>query len=443
MIRRNQYLNQLIEAKQNGFPKVITGVRRCGKSYLLKHIYHDYLVSQGVEEEQIITLELDDANNAKYRNPILLSSYIKDQVADQDEIFYVFIDEIQLVAKIINPAFTNGKIVPAKKEEENTLSFVDVVLGLSRLPNVDLYVTGSNSKFLSKDVVTEFRDKATNIHLHPLSFREYFEYAGGDKYAAFYDFLRYGGMPLAALKKKAEAKEAYLKELFSATYLRDIIEHNAFRKSETLDEICDIVSYHSGQLLNSQKIANIFESRKKEKLGKETIDTYLDAFEDAYLISEAKRSDVKGNASIGASRKYYFCDTGLRNARLDFASPDFGQMVETLVYNELQIAGYNVKVGNFYQVEKDREGKSVLKTYEIDFVASKGSEKLYLQITDNIDSESTRERELRPFDLIGTSDKRYLLINRPISPMRLQNGVILTGVVDFILGLSDRGTLRE
>ncbi len=436
MIKRNRYLNQLIEAKQNGFPKVITGVRRCGKSYLLKHIYHDYLVSQGVEEEQIIILELDDANNAEYRNPIALNSYIKAKVADRDEFFYVIIDEVQLVAKIINPAFTDGKIVVAKKEEENTISFVDVVLGLSRLPNVDLYVTGSNSKFLSKDVVTEFRDKATNIHLHPLSFEEYFGYVGGDKYAAFYEFLRYGGMPLAALKKKGEAKEAYLKELFTTTYIRDIIEHNDFRRSETLDEICDIVSYYSGELLNSQKIANIFESRKREKLGKETIDRYLDAFEDAYLISEAKRSDVKGNATIGASRKYYFCDTGLRNARLDFSSPDFGQMIETLVYNELLIAGYSVKVGNFRQSEKDKEGKSVLKTYEIDFVASKGSEKLYLQVTDNIDAESTRERELRPFDFIETSDKKYLLINRPISPMRLQNGITLIGVIDFILNLS-------
>jgi uncharacterized protein len=443
MIKRNQYLNQLIEAKQNGFPKVITGVRRCGKSYLLKHIYHDYLVSQGVEEEQIVILELDDVNNADYRNPMLLSAYIKEKAAKEDETFYVFIDEIQLVSRIINPAFTSGKIVPAKKEEENVISFVDVVLGLSRLPNVDLYVTGSNSKFLSKDVVTEFRDKATNIHLHPLSFREYYEYAGGEKYEAFYEFLRYGGMPLAVLKKKAEAKEAYLKELFAATYLRDIIEHNAFRKSGALDEICDIVSYHSGQLLNSQKIASIFESRKKEKLGKETIDAYLDAFIDTYLISEAKRIDVKGNASIGASRKYYFCDTGLRNARLDFSSPDFGQMVETFVYNELLIAGYSVKVGNFRQIEKDKEGKSVLKTYEIDFVASKGNEKIYLQVSDNIDSESTRERKLRPFDLIKTLDKKYLLINRPISPMRLQNGVILAGVVDFILGLGDQRPLQE
>lgn len=308
-------------------------------------------------------------------------------------------------------------------------------MGLSRLKNVDLYVTGSNSKLLSKDVVTEFRDKATNIHLHPLSFKEYFDHVGGDKYAAFYDFMKYGGMPLSVLKTTGEQKETYLKELFKTTYIKDIIEHNSFRKSESLDEICDIISSYSGQLLNSQKIANIFASRKKEKLGKETIDKHLNAFEDAYLISEAKRRDIKGGATIGATKKYYFCDTGLRNARLDFSSPDFRQMIETIVYNELLIAGYNVQVGTFHQVEKDENGKSIVKTYEVDFVASKGIDRYYLQITDNIDKEATRNREINPFRLIKNSDRKYLLVNRPISQMRLEDGVILCGVVDFILDL--------
>lgn len=435
MIQRNLYLNKLIDSKQNGFPKVITGVRRCGKSYLLKNIYHDYLISCGIEESQIILLELDIAENSKYRNPMELNSYIKDKTKNLDVFYYVFLDEIQLVSKIINPAFTDGKIILAKDGDENTVSFVDVVLGLSRLKNVDLYVTGSNSKLLSKDIVTEFRDKATNIHLYPLSFKEYFEYIGGDKYTAFYDFMRFGGMPLAVLKKSNEQKESYLKELFKTTYIKDIIEHNSFRKSESLDEICDIISYYSGQLLNSQKVANIFESRKKEKIGKEAIDKYLNAFEDAYLISEVKRSNIKGGALIGATKKYYFCDTGLRNARLDFSSPDFGQMVETIVYNELLIAGYNVKVGTFNQVEKDKNGKSVVKTYEVDFVASKGIDKCYLQITDNIESESIRNRELNPFGLIRNSDRKYLLVNKPISKMRLEDGVILCGIVDFILNL--------
>ncbi len=435
MIKRDLYLNKLIDSKQNGFPKVITGVRRCGKSYLLKNIYHDYLISCGVQESQIILLELDAIENFKYRNPIELNSYIKDKTKNLNVFYYVFLDEIQLVSKIINPAFTNGKIILAKDGDENTISFVDVVLGLSRLKNVDLYVTGSNSKLLSKDIVTEFRDKATNIHLHPLSFKEYFGYVGGDKYAAFYDFMRYGGMPLSVLKATGEEKESYLKELFNTTYIKDIVEHNSFRKSESLDEICDIISYYSGQLLNSQKVANIFESRKKEKIGKETIDKYLNAFEDAYLISEVKRANIKGGNLIGATKKYYFCDTGLRNARLDFASPDFGQMIETIVYNELLVAGYNVQVGTFNQVEKDKNGKSVVKTYEVDFVASKGINKYYLQITDNIDKELTRNREINPFNLIRDANRKYLLVNRPISKMRMEDGVILCGVVDFILNL--------
>lgn len=435
MIKRDLYLNKLIDSKQNGFPKVITGVRRCGKSYLLKNIYHDYLISCGVQESQIILLELDAIENFNYRNPIELNSYIKDKTKNLNVFYYVFLDEIQLVSKIINPAFTNGKIILAKDGDENTISFVDVVLGLSRLKNVDLYVTGSNSKLLSKDIVTEFRDKATNIHLHPLSFKEYFGYVGGDKYAAFYDFMRYGGMPLSVLKATGEEKESYLKELFNTTYIKDIVEHNSFRKSESLDEICNIISYYSGQLLNSQKVANIFESRKKEKIGKETIDKYLNAFEDAYLISEVKRANIKGGNLIGATKKYYFCDTGLRNARLDFASPDFGQMIETIVYNELLVAGYNVQVGTFNQVEKDKNGKSVVKTYEVDFVASKGINKYYLQITDNIDKELTRNREINPFNLIRDANRKYLLVNRPISKMRMEDGVILCGVVDFILNL--------
>ncbi len=435
MIQRQHYLDELIESSKNGFPKVITGVRRCGKSYLLKNIYHDYLISHGVNESEIIQLELDDIHNREYRDPIKLTDYIEGQIKDKDKFYYVFIDEIQLVTKIINPAFTNGEIIVAKETDENTISFVDVVLGLSRLKNVDLYVTGSNSKLLSKDIVTEFRDKATNIHLYPLSFKEYFEYAGGDKYAAFYEYLRYGGMPLAVLKKEQAQKEIYLKGLFDTTYLKDIIEHNKFKKVESLDEICDIISFYSGQLLNSQRIVNIFESRKKEKICKETIDSYLDAFEDAYLISQVRRFNAKGGNSIGASRKYYFCDVGLRNARLGFSSPDFGRMVETVVYNELVLNGYNVEVGSFNQVEKDENDKSVMKTYEIDFIVRKGNDKFYLQITDNIDNEETKKRELKPFQLLKDSNPKYLLINRPISKMRLEDGTILDGVVDFLLNL--------
>ena len=435
MIKRDYYLNKLIKAKQDGYPKVITGIRRCGKSYLLKTIYHDYLISQGVKEEQIIALDLDDYHNTEYLNPFKLAAYIEDKVKDKSTFYYVFIDEIQMVMKVVNPVLTNGEIVLAKDGDENVVSFVEVVLGISRLKNVDLYVTGSNSKMLSKDVVTQFRDKATNIHLYPLSFKEYYEYVGGDKYTAFNQYRRYGGMPATVLKETKGEKEEYLKSLFNTTYLRDIIEHNHFRKSEALDEICDIISFYDGTLLNTQRIANIFESRKHEKICKESVEAYLDAFEDAYLISQAERYDVKGGNSIGATRKYYFTDLGLRNARVGFSSLDMGQLLENIVYNELIIRGYNVKVGSFNQVEKDKNGKSVMKTYEIDFLASKGLDYVYYQVTDNVDYHSTQERETAPFKFIRDSYRKVVLVNTPMSPMGLENGVVAIGVVDFLLNL--------
>ena len=435
MIRRDYYLNKLIKARQNGYPKVITGIRRSGKSYLLKTIYRDYLISQGIKEEQIVTIELDDYRNVEYLNPFKLAEYIEEKVKDKSTFYYVFIDEIQMVMKIINPALTDGKIVIAKEGDENVVSFVEVVLGISRLENVDLYVTGSNSKMLSKDVVTQFRDKATNIHLHPLSFKEYYGYVGGDQYAAFEKYRRYGGMPAAVLKETDEEREEYLKGLFDTTYIRDIIEHNHFRKGEALDEICNIVSFYDGALLNTQKISNIFQSRKHEKICKESVEAYLDAFEDAYLINKAERYDIKGGNSIGATRKYYFTDVGLRNARVGFSSLDKGQLLENIVYNELICNGYNVKVGSFNQVEKDKNGKSIMKTYEIDFLASKGMDYLYCQVADNVDYHSTQKRETAPFRFIRDSYRKIVLVNTPMEPMRLENGIVAINAIDFLLNL--------
>ena len=434
MIQREKYLNELINVMDNKMPKVITGIRRCGKSYLLKELFSNYLIQNGVSSDNIIIMELDDITNMEYRNPIKLTQYVKDRLTNSDN-YYVIIDEIQLVTSIINPEFTDGKIVLAKPEDENIITFVDVILGLSRIKNVDLYVTGSNSKLLSKDVVTEFRDKAINIHLQPLSFKEFYSYYQGDVYAAFYEYLIHGGMPLAVLEKEVAKKENYLKKLFTTTYLKDIIEHNHFRKSETLDELCNALSFSTGELLNTQRLANIILSRKKEKTDKLTIDNYLDSFIDAYLIYPAERYDVKGHHSIGATRKYYFSDTGLRNARVDFASLDMGKLIENVIYNELIYHGYNVKVGTFTQVEKNKNNESVAKNYEVDFYATKGIESMYIQVADNIDSLETRGRELRPYHLINDARKKIVIVNRPIQAMKLENGIILDGVVNFILNL--------
>ncbi|MBQ3922828.1 MAG: ATP-binding protein [Spirochaetales bacterium] len=433
MIRRDKYLQQMINAKHNGFPKVITGIRRCGKSYMLKEIFRQHLLESGVPQENIIILELDDVRNSKYRDPIILSDYIIDRCKGIDEC-YVFLDEIQSVTTIINPVFTDGKHIIASKDDEAVISFVDVVLGLSREPNIDLYVTGSNSKMLSSDVVTQFRDKATEIHISPLTFSEYYEYVKNDKQEALYEYMLHGGMPLAVLKNQAD-KENYLKELFRTTYFKDIIERNKIKKSGALDELCTILSTCTGELLNAEKIANTFVSQRKEKIDKNTVSDYIDYFIDAFIISEAKRYDLKGRKIINSTRKYYFADTGLRNARLDFMYSDEGQILENVIYNELIHNGYSVNVGTFDAVEKDSTGSSIRKNYEVDFMAVKDGETMYIQVTDNLNSESTAKREIRPFILLNDQIKKIIVVNKPIKTMKEQNGFTVVGIVDFLLSL--------
>ncbi|MCR5309426.1 MAG: ATP-binding protein [Bacilli bacterium] len=364
MIERPKYLRQLIDNKDNGFPKVITGIRRCGKSSLLKEIYRNYLLSIGVLKENIISIELDDINNVKYRDPFELNKYVLEK-CNTNSMHYVFIDEIQLVNTIINPVYTDGKHVIAKNGDEGAIGFVEVVLGLSRKKNIDLYVTGSNSKMLSSDIVTEFRDKAINIHLQPLSFEEFFNYKGGYKTEAFEEYLRYGGMPLAVLKNSEQEKKEYLTRLFETTYFKDILEHNNLNKSESLDELCTILSSECGHLINADKIANIYESNKKENIDKATVSKYINFFVDAFILNPVERYDLKGKNRIGALRKYYFIDNGLRNARLNFSSLDEGQMLENLVYNELIYNGYTVNVGVYDKVEKNKNGVSIKKVMRL------------------------------------------------------------------------------
>ncbi len=431
MIKRDKYLNQLLEVRNNGFPKIITGIRRCGKSFLLKEIYKEYLLSDNVAEKDIIIMELDDDRNIKYRDPLELGEYIRLQCTDPT-MHYVFLDEIQKVYPIINPNLTEGKHVPAGKTDLDTITFVDVILGLSREKNIDLYVTGSNSKMLSSDILTEFRDKATEIHLAPLSFEEYFNYVGGYETEAIYSYMQYGGMPLAVLKKDEEKKE-YLKGLFETTYFRDIIERNNLRRGEELDELCNIVSSATGELLNSEKISNTFHSVRKSKIDKQTIEKYIGYFIDAFIIREVRRYDIKGRKEIGALRKYYFSDTGLRNARLNFAFPDEGQMLENIVYNELCYNGYSVNVGSFDTVEKNKEGKSVRKTNEIDFYANKGIRAYYIQVTADISDENTRSREIRPYVLLNDQIQKIIVVNKPIRETRDDKGFTIIGIADFLL----------
>ena len=433
MIKRNKYLNQLISARDNGFPKVITGIRRCGKSYLLKEIYKGYLLEEGIAEEDILILELDDDRNIAYRDPIVLGDYVRQYCAEKKK-SYVFLDEIQKVYTIINPNLTEGKHVIAGKEDKEVITFVDVVLGLSREDNIDLYITGSNSKMLSTDIITEFRDKATNIALGPLSFEEYIGYVGISATEAIYEYMQFGGMPLAVLKADEEKKD-YLKGLFETTYFSDIIEHNNLKKSESLDELCNIISTSTGELLNAEKIANTYRSVKKEKIDKQTVEKYIGYFKDAFMIREAKRYDLKGRSEIGALRKYYFIDTGLRNARLNFAFPDEGQMLENIVYNELIYKGYSVSVGSFDTIEKNKEGNSIRKTNEVDFFATKGIKQYYIQVCTDISNPETRTREIRPYLLLNDEITKVVVINKPVKESLDENGFTIIGITEFLLKL--------
>ena len=431
MIERNVYLSKLISSKGNGFPKIITGVRRCGKSYLLKEIFKKHLLSEGVSEDNIIIVELDDLKNVKYRNPIELDKYIRNK-CNVNTINYVFIDEVQLVTTIVNPIFTNGEYVIAKEDDKDVISFVEVVLGLSREKYIDLYATGSNSKMLSSDVITEFRDKATNISLYPLSFEEFSNYKNSRSSDTIFEYMRYGGMPLAVLKDINDKKD-YLKGLFETTYFKDILEHNKLEKTEALDSLCNIISEGTGQLFNSQKIADTYKSVTKTSIDKDTVKKYIDYFVDAFILREATRYDVKGNNEIGALRKYFFIDNGLRNARLNFAYDDEGKMLENMVYNELLYNGYTVNVGTFEKYEKNKNGESVRKTYEIDFVAQRGIKKYYIQVASDISNAETKARELKPFFALKDSIQKIIVINKPLEESLDLNGFTVIGIADFLL----------
>lgn len=431
MINREKYITKLIDSKNNGFPKVITGIRRCGKSFLLTDIFYKYLLDSGVKEDCILIIDLDSDKNANFRNPVALGEYVREYCKEKKSC-YVILDEIQRVDSIINPAYTDGEIILAKQNDENILSFVDVILGLSKEKNIDLYVTGSNSKMLSSDIVTEFRDKATNIHLAPLSFEEFYEYVGGSKVEAIYDYMQTGGMPLAVLKKNDEKKE-YLKGLFNTTYFKDIIEHNNLKKSEALDELCNIMSTCIGEPINSKKISDTYKSVTKKKIDDETVTRYINYFVDAFIVNEVKRYDIKGRKEIGALRKYYFVDTGLRNARLDFVFPDEGQLIENTIYNELIYNDYSVNVGVYESVEKDENGKSIRKSYEVDFYAKKDNRLYYIQACSDISDVKTKNREVRPFNLLNDPIEKILVVNKPIHETRDEKGYTIIGLTDFLL----------
>ena len=425
MIERKKYLEKLISKKENGLVKVITGIRRCGKSYLLFNIYKDYLKSIGVEDECIICLALDDDENIKYRNPLELGKHIRSLTADESKTYYVFLDEIQKVVTIQNP-YIEGV--------EDKIGFVDVVLGLMKHDNIDVYVTGSNSKMLSSDILTEFRGRGDEIRVNPLSFVEFYNAFEGEKRNAWQEYYTYGGLPLVMTKKSHEEKAKYLQSLFDAIYISDIMDRNklVYEKS-VLDDILNIVSSSVGSLTNANKITNTFKSAKQMNIGAPTVNRYLDYFIDAFLLYKAERYDVKGRKYIGSPLKYYFSDVGLRNARLNFRQQEENHIMENIIYNELCGRDFSVDVGVVEYCYKDAEKKSKRTQLEIDFVANKGSKKYYIQSALTVADEEKREQEIRSLKRVGDSFKKIVVVKDNIIPWHDDDGILYIGIEQFLL----------
>ena len=422
-IKRDSYLKQLISYHFDGLVKVITGIRRCGKSYLLKNIYRGYLLENGVKDEQIITIELDLAKDIKYRNPLILSSYIREKVEKSKEEYYLFVDEIQMSDEVANPYNPDGK----------RITFYDALNDLRGLPNLDVYVTGSNSKMLSSDILTEFRGRSDEIRVHPLSFAEYYSAVGGDKNEAFDEYAFYGGMPLILSRPNDATKMNYLKSLFQEVYIKDIVERKRLERQDVLEQILDLLCSSVGSLTNPTKIANTLKSKQGYSVSANTIRTYIGHLEDAFLFSESKRYDVKGKSYFDSPNKYYSEDIGLRNARIGFRQQEMTHIMENLIYNELNIRQFLVDVGVVYQRAVNDNGNSVRIPREIDFVVNSGGKRTYIQSAYAMPDDEKAEIELRPFTLTGDFFPK-IVVRKDIGKRWYDdNGILNINVIDFLL----------
>lgn len=420
-IQRNIYLNELISRKENGLIKVITGIRRCGKSYLLFNLFYNYLLSEGIGEENIVKITLDDDENEELRDPKKLSAYIRDKLRNNDKMHYVFIDEVQYAIR---------------KEDLKTdkpLPLYGVLNGLLRLSNVDVYVTGSNSKLLSKDVMTEFRGRGDEVRIYPLSFEEYYDFVGGDKADVFEEYARYGGLPLILSKKTSKEKVKYLSDLFKEVYFKDIEERYNIAMPEVMQLLADDLCSSVGSLTNSSKIANTLKTVKNVDVNSQTISTYLNYLEESFLFSQARRFDVKGKKYFSFPSKYYCTDMGLRNARLNFRQQEETHIMENIIYNTLIIRGYSVDVGVVEVTEKGKDGKKHQTQCEIDFVVNDGMNKYYIQSALNVDDENKEKTELRP--LLATKDffKKIIITKSRMKPWLDESGIMHIGLYDFLL----------
>ncbi len=403
-INRDLYLNKLISRKENGMIKVITGIRRCGKSYLLDPIFKDYLMQSGISEDHIIKIDLEERKNKKYLNPDVLDEHIRSLIVDQ-KMYYIILDEVQKVD-----------------------DFESVLNGFLHIKNVDVYVTGSNSKFLSSDIITEFRGRGDEVRVYPLTFKEYCEAFKGDKYEAWDEYILYGGMPLILSKKTDEEKSAYLSNLFETTYLKDIIERNNIKRIDVLNALVNILSSSVGSLTNPAKLANTFLSNSIKDVNEQTITTYINYLLEAFLLKKVERYDIKGKKYISTPSKYYFTDVGLRNARINFRQLEENHIMENIIYNELLVRGYNVDVGIVEMRDNNKR-----KQLEIDFVCNLGTKKYYIQSALNLETREKTIQEERPLMNINDNFKKIIVIKDNMKHWYTEEGILVIGIQEFLL----------
>lgn len=426
-INRDTYLDQLKAFAWDGQVKVITGIRRCGKSYLLRTLYRNYLYSQGVKPERIITIELDLAKDIRYRNPLELAAHVRKIAEGKNEQYYLFADEIQMADEVPNPYNPDG----------SKIRFYDALNDLRELHNLDIYVTGSNSKMLSTDIVTEFRGRSDEIRVHPLSFAEYYSAAGGDKAEAFFDYALYGGMPLILSRPDDEAKMSYLKSLFTEVYIKDIVDRKKIKREDVLSGIADLLCSSAGSLTNPANIANAMNSLQKRngenRVATNTVQAYMKHLEDAFLFSECKRFDVKGKSYFEYPSKYYCEDLGLRNARIGFRQNEMTHIMENIVYNELVLRRLSVDIGIVYSTQRNKAGNPVKKAREIDFIATAGNKKIYVQSAYAMDNSEKISAESKPLSLTGDSFPKIIVRHDIRKRWYDDNGFLNIGLIDFLL----------
>ncbi len=409
VIKRDLYLNRLIDRQHNGMIKVVTGIRRCGKSFLLFRIFKDYLLESGVKADHIIEIVLDGIDADDLRNPKNCYAFIKEKIKDQD-MYYILLDEVQFMDR-----------------------FEEVLNSLLRIQNVDVYVTGSNSRFLSKDIVTEFRGRGDEVHIFPLSFQEYYSAFRGEYDNAWDEYMNYGGLPALFDMRKSSQKMDYLKNIFENVYMKDVIERNRVQTVDEINTLVDVLASAIGSPTNPTKIANTFATERHSTYSNKTISAHIDYLEDAYLISKANRYDIKGRKYIGANLKYYFTDVGLRNARLNFRQQEPTHLMENIVYNELLTRGYSVDVGIVEVNGKNAEGKSIRKQLEVDFVTNMGSKRYYIQVALDLSTEEKQRQEYNSFRNIPDSFKKIVIVGGTASPWRNEEGYVIMSMKYFLL----------